>query len=506
MEEATIALEAELSVGVWTDIMGDVLLGVVPLHGEYGIRETGLDALVARTGFLRFALDNGESNTAQKKGYYSPGHADVRVGFDESMQVRTKFTYGGTPYYKWVGRVSAPRPTAGLFRERVTNVQAVDWMDQAAAQKISQLAIQTDKRFDQLLPSILADMPIQPRATSFATGVEILSRFFDTDSDEKMSPMSLMAKGCRNELGGLVYLKGDSAGGETLRFDSRHTRPLNQTVLATLDNTMQELEVEYDRSAVRNLVLAKIYPKKVDAAATTVLYTAQQKFSLSPGQSITLILAYRDPTTGRPISATEVVSPLVGDTHYKFGSSEGSANDLNASLGQSMTIGGNTTRLLLTNNAAVTGWLNLLVLWGKGIYVYDPQTFESKDQTSINKRGELTLTWEMEQHDSPVKGEATAAYFKNRLSLPRKVPKRVSFIANQSAALMAAFLQGEPSSRIRLKETMNAFDADCFINGIAFDVLPGGRIKADWTLVPADTNAFFIWNTSRWNIDAYWAF
>jgi len=505
MEEATIALEAEFTAAVWTNIAGDLLLQAAPLHGEYGIRGTGPDELVAGTGFLRFALDNGESNTAAKKGYYSPGHADQRSGFDDGLQVRAKFTYGGTPYYKLVGRLSEITPTAGLFRDLVTNVQAVDWFDQAGSQKISQLAIQSSKRVDQVLPAIISDMPIAPRATSYATGIETFSRLFDTDSDERMSPLSLFSKLARNEYG-LIYLKGDTSGGETLRFDSRHTRALNTTVLATLDNTMDELEIEYSRAEVKNLVRARIYPKKVDTAATTVLYTAQQKFTIGPGQSITLILPYRDPTTARGISASDVVYPLTADTDYKFGSSEGTANDLNASLGISGTIGGNSARLVLTNNAAVTGWVNLLQLRGKGIYAYDPQIFESKDQTSINKRGELAFNYDLEQHDSAVKGEAFAAYLKNRLSVPRKVPKKVRFLANQSAALMNAFLQGEPSSRVTIKESVTALNADYFINGVSFDVEPGGLIWCEWVVVPADSSALFIWNTSRWNVDAFWAF
>jgi hypothetical protein len=201
-----------------------------------------------------------------------------------------------------------------------------------------------------------------------------------------------------------------------------------------------------------------------------------------------------------------VVDPLTADTDYKFGSSEGSANDLNASLGIVTTIGGNSARLVLTNNASTTGWVNLLQLRGKGIYAYDPQVFESKDQASIDKRGELAMNYELEQHDAAVKGEAFAAYLKNRFSQPVKIPTRVRFLANASDALMLAFLQGEPSSRITLVESMTAINADYFINGVSFDIEPGGLIWCEWIVVPADTTAFFIWDTSRWDVDAYWAF
>lgn len=503
METATIALEAELSTNVWTDLAADVEQG--SLNFQYGIPQTGPLDLVASTGTLHAELNNSQANSGAKEGYYTAGHANQRSGFDEGTQLRVKITYGGTSYYKWVGRISRPTPIAGVHGPRRVELEAVDWMDQAAQQRISQLAIQTSKRVDQVLPAIFADMPIAPRATSYAIGVETLSRVFDTDNDERMSPMAVIQKMMRNEYG-LGYLMGDTTGGETFRFDSRHTRALNTSSIVTLSSTMQDLQIEYSREAVKNLIKVRIYPKKVDAAATTVLYEAQQKFSINAGQSLTLILAYRDPTTARPISGSDVVYPLVADTDYKFGSSEGTANDLNGSLGISATIGGNSTRVVLTNNAAVTGYVNLLKLRGKGIYAYDPQTLESKDTTSINKRGELTLNVDLEQHDSQVKGQAFADYLKNRCHVPCKVPRSVRFLANRSSTLMTAALAGEISSRITLQESMTALNSDYFINAVHFEIAAGGLIWCEWTVVPADSMALFIWNTSYWNVDTYWAF
>ncbi len=503
MEEATIAVQAELSTGVWTDLMPDVLLDR-GLSFEYGIRGAGPMDLVAGSGNLRFALDNRESNSAAKRGYYTPGHADKRSGWDEGIQARTKFTYGGSDRYKWVGRVASIGPKAGSFLEGDAQVQAVDWMDIASRAKLKQLGIVTWKRVDQILPTIFADMPVPPQATSYATGVETFASFFNTDRDEGTTVLSLLEKAARNEYG-QIYLKGDATGGGTLRFDSRHSRGLNLTSIVTLDQTMLDLDVSYDRQHIYNLVKARVFPLKVDAAATTVLYELQVPLSIAPGQSVTLELPYRDPTTAKRISASEVVSPLVADTGFKFGSSQGSANDLNASLGISLTIGGNTTLATLTNNASVLGSVNILKLHGKGIYPYDPQTLEARDQTSIDKRGELLLQFDLEQISSATKGETYAAYLKNRYHLPQKLARRVRFLANQSAALMAAALDGEPSSRFTMKESMTAIDSDWFINAVKFDIQAGGLIYCEWIAVPADTTPMWIWNTSLWNTDT-WAF
>lgn len=496
MEEATIALEAELSAGVWTDLIADSLLGAGPLHGEYGIRGTGPLDLIASTGILRFILDNGASNSAGKPGYYTPGHVDQRSGFDESTKVRTKFTYGGTSYYKMLARISDVAPSAGLFREARTTVTALDWMDQAAAQKIAQLGIQTNKRGEELLALVLADMPIQPRATSFDTGIETLARFFDTDSDEKMSPMSLMAKMARNELGGRIYVMGDTAGGETLRFEHRRRRILTATAFATLDQTMDELEIEYSRKAVYNVVRARVYPKEIDAVAV-VIYTLQSPIPISTGQSVTLVLPFRDPATARALSASDVTWPPAA-ADFKFGANEGDYGELNAALTfPSYTVGGNSARVTITNAGSVPGWLNKLEVWGKGIKAYDPLTYEARDQASIDDRGETVLTWELEQHDNLLKAEALAGFKLLEWKQPRKVPQRVRFLANKSSALMLAFLQGEPGSRVTLKESLTATDADYFINAVGFDVEPGGLIWCEWTVEPAYSLPIWIIGVSQ---------
>lgn len=500
MEIVDWAIEADLGGTIWTDISEDVLIGAGGIHFDYGIKGIGPLDLVASAGNAQFNLDNSEKNSAGLLGYYTPGHANCRAGWDEGNRIRISLTYGATTYYKWVGWVSGIRPGFGIHRERRVEVLAVDWMDQAAIQKIGQLAIQSSKRADQALTTILAEMPIAPRATSFATGIETFTQLFNSEMDEKTSVLSLFHKLARNEYG-RIYMAG-----ETLRFESRHTRPMNQTDIVTIDNAMQDLQVEYDRTNVYNYVKARIYPLRTDAAATTVVATSQKKHSIPAGQSLTLTLEFRDPTTAKRISAMDIVWPLEADTDFKFGSSEGSASDLNASLSIAGTVGGNSAKLTFTNGASVMGWLNILQLRGKGIYPYDPQTLEATDDASIELRGELTLTVELEQHDTTVKGQAFADYLVNRYSAPAMVLKSIRCLANRSAALMAAAIEGEVSSRFALEDAMTAIVDDYFINAITIDLEAGGIMWFEWISVPASGDVLFIWDTSHWDIDTNWAF
>jgi hypothetical protein len=503
VETFTYVVQAELSTGVWTDISADVLQEPAPRFA-YGIFGAGPIDLVAGTGQFTFQLNNSQSNAGGKLGYYTPGHTNCLAGWDEGVQVRTKLSYGGTDYYKWVGRVARPAVAPGLLDDRRVEVSALDWMEQADVALISQLAIQSSKRVDQLLATAVAGMQIAPRATSYATGIETLTTAFNTDFDERVSPRVLFQKMMENELGGFLYLKGDTTGGETLRFDSRHTRPLNRTSAFTLSGTMRDLSVDYSKSNVYNVVKVKIQPLEVDAAATTELYLLQQKPYIVSGQSIELELSYRDPATGKRISASDIVTPLVANTHFKFGSTSGSANDLNSFLTITTSIGGNSAKVTLTNTAGVTGYVNLLKLIGKGIYSYDPVTLRSENTTSSAARGECVLTLNLEQHDSPLKGQSYADALKNIYSTPH--PNIVvRFLANQSAALLTGALAAEPSTRFTLTDYMTGVDGDYFINGLEYTLEAGKWLWCTLTAVPADVTQWWIWNTSHWTLDGYWA-
>lgn len=515
MEDITIAVQHEYTADVWTDVTPD-LRAEAPVVCDYGLPGVGPLDLVADTGSLNYVLDNSEGNSEAKLGLYTPGHANAKAGFDEGMRSRVRFSYGGTDYYKMLTWLADPDIAAGIYGPRRVAVDCVDWMDHAASQRIDKLAIVTSKRIDQAIPLVLADMPVQPRATSLATGVEVFGRVFDSDNDQQMSPMSLLLKLARNEYG-LIYMRGDTVGGGTLRCDNRHTRALNLTSILTL-NEQEGLDIEYSRRNVYNFVHAKMYPKRVDAAATTVLFTNQVTFSIGAGQSVTITCPYRDPTTSQPISASDVVNPPTADTDFKFGSSPGTASDLNASLGIAFVKadgsagipGSNSSRLKLTNNASVTGYVNLLQLRGKGIYAYDPQTLDSRNEVSILKRGPLELTIDLEQHDSAVRAQSFADYVRSKYGLPQKMPTRVRVLANKSAGRAAGVLQAEVSSRITLGEAVTAVSGDYFVNRVRLEAQPlgGGKVAlwAEFAVAPAASQALFIWDTSRWDVDAYWAF
>ena len=150
----TVALYVKLG-GVQTDITADVLLGVQPLHCSYGIKGSGPLDRVAQTGTLTFALNNSASNSGGVQGYYTPGHANARTGWDLGVLVYVGFTYGGTTYIKFHGTVNGIVPDAGQYQRQAVVVTCTDWIDEAAVSKLKEVAVQEDRKAGQLVTTLM---------------------------------------------------------------------------------------------------------------------------------------------------------------------------------------------------------------------------------------------------------------------------------------------------------------------------------------------------------------
>jgi len=496
--------------GAW-HLCPDVLQDPAPVW-EFGLPGNGPMDLVADTGILSFALDNSSSNAAGLAGYYSTGHPDCPAWFVDGLPVKVICTRQDTfvSATRFLGVMTDARPTSGVFEEAIVEVECHDWMDYASIQKLGQLAIQTSKRADEALTTALLDFPIQPAAVDFDEGKETWPKIFDTDDSMKMTMAALFQKLARNEGGGYIFLEGDG----TLRFDNRHARPATATAAFTLDATgatpMNELDVSWSRKEIKNRVEANINLGRTDTTATTVIWKLQKTFALSAGQELILTCPYRDPATGARISATEVVDPLVGGTHIKFGSvDDGSSNDLIGSLIFPLDVGGNTTEITLTNTGTVSGYVNFIELIGKGIYTYEPMMLEAEDAASIAARGELLLPVKLEQIVNPNTAHAYAVSLKQQLANPAREIEGVRFLANFSDEFMTAAMTAEVNIRFAVVEGQTGTDIELFACRLKFEQ-EGPLLWVEIIPAPAATVNYFIWDqapgaTYGWDAGR-WAF
>src|SRR6185295_5595569 len=128
----TLLVEVELSgAGAgWTNLAADVV-GDEEVHVTHGIQGGGPIDLVAGSGTASFTLRNDARNSGGLLGYYSPSHVNKRSGWGLGIGCRIRWTNPNTTT-RFVGRIDAIDPVAGLYGERRVRVSVADWLDEAA--------------------------------------------------------------------------------------------------------------------------------------------------------------------------------------------------------------------------------------------------------------------------------------------------------------------------------------------------------------------------------------
>ncbi|NIR63990.1 MAG: LamG domain-containing protein [candidate division Zixibacteria bacterium] len=488
--------------GDWEDISSDILLENGIQYRKGISSPVGIKAQTASIGTLEFWLNNDSSNSGGLSGYYTLNHTNQRDGFEINQAIRVKYTYGGSDYYKWYGRIKRVRPDTGRFGNRQTQVTCEDWMSEAIKRKISLEPIQTSKTGDEVLDTVLDGVTIPPVHRDFDTGNSTFPYVLDSERDEATPIFTVLQKIIASEKG-YLYITGNGAGkGETLVFESRHHRILQTTDEASYNtNTTATLTIdtsEYKLNEVYNKVLIRVYPREIDAAATTVLGSSQTAFAVSSGASRDVTLSYRDPDTGERISGTAFVDPLASTTDYTANAQEdGGGADMTSDIAAISTAAGtldagaNSAKITITNNGSVTAWITKLQIRGKGIYQYDPMVYETSDADSLNAYGDRELRYDMPYEDDiNVAADVGDAILSERKD-PFHVVDGLRFMPYIDSTMAQDFMDLEIGSRIALVDAQSDIDSDYFVQNMV--VLENNReMWVTYGLIEADTATYWV--------------
>lgn len=482
----------------WTAVTGDVLQRDRILIDQGPQGSNLVWDRVAPTGTCSFTLDNSASNSAGLLGYYTIGHANQRAGFALGNPVKVSVTYGGTEYVQFRGRLTAAEPIPGVKRERGTLVTCGDWHHIASLTAISALEAQQLARSDVVL-GLVADQAIgrAPAAVDIDAGASTFAFALDISRGEQDAVLTELSRIVESERG---YLYVTREG--TWRYESRATRQTTVALDLTLDNRMQELEVRLGMEAIVNVVRVTIQPRNV-GAAPVVLYEldhSEQSVPMAAGQTRVLEGGYRDPAqTVARVGGTDMVAPVLGTDYGFFSGPGGTGTNLGTDLEVISELGGSSFRVTLTNTSASAGYLYLSTdkafqIRGTPVYYYDPITVQRRDEESIRRYGPRTVSLDLPYETSVDFAEDVANYLLSQLSaFDRPVPVSVSFVANDSAALLTAALSLDVGSKIGIIESMAAQVTDdpdseatigWYINGRHLEIGPGSIVRCTWDLVP----------------------
>lgn len=486
MVTPTWAVWITLVSGPDVNIAADVL-GATGVRLRYGMSGNGPADCLASTGECSFTLRNDARNSYATQGKYSPAHASVLAGFNYGIGVRIVFTYGGTDYTKFVGKVHVIRPMPGLGRGERVELVAYDGMGDLMQADAREVTIQTSKTEAQLLTALLDALPTsaQPTARSIDTGVDTYPYAFDNVG------AGTKAAGVAQDIVQSAYGWAFYAGDGTFTYLSRHTRAAVSSS-ATFTNSMHGLGVPSSLDQTYNRVRATIHPKTIDAAATTVI--ASQTGSapdIAAGASQTIWLTFRDPDeVKRLIGGLSAVTPIVATTDYTANdAADGGGTDRTASVSVATTVFASSAKFVVTNNYTGTVYLTKLQLRGKGVYDDGPRTFEAY---SVQPYGDRPYEFDMPYQDDAEIGQSAATFIEASYNDLTQQVNSLEFVANQSDALMLQALTREPGDVVTITETMTGLSSvRAVITSVEFEIRAGLFIICRWGLAPA--SPFGIW-------------
>ena len=503
---ATVTVELELSAGVWTDCSGDVLARY-PVKWSRGIMDSGPLDLIARPGVLSFALNNGPSNSGGLAGFYSPGHTNARSGFEHGTRARVKIDAGsGVSRMVYRGRLRTISPTPGETGPAATFCVCEDYMAEFSDTYTEELALVESKRADQLIDLLLDKMETAPAAKSLATGRDVYPFAFDNLGAAGSPTLVAIAQAVMQSERGFLYVTGDATTGELFVMESRDTRAKTASSLTLSAGDFRYdagLTVPSDLSRVFNDVETIVNPRKVDAAATTILVSLATETEIAVGQTVTLLVDYRDPSgsgTTR-VGGKDMVTPAANTDYTGNAASGGGGTDLTSDLDLSATeFFGSRAKIIAENTGSQTVYLrgpgsaDGPQLRGKGLYVLQPVHSLSQNATSIAKYGrrQIDAPLDMPYQASQAIRQGVADYVAHLFGDVANVPTKATLLTEKPALLQSA-LPLDIGARVTISEPPSGVSStEVFVNGIEGTVTAGKSVSLTWTLAPASTTAVLI--------------
>jgi len=477
---------AVTSFSKWDNITSDVLQAKTFMHSQ-GINGITPTSRVASPGKFTFYLKNrGDANSAGLDGYYSLEHTNTRGGFEQGAEVRVCYTYDGTEYCRWRGKIYNITPDPSKYTA-ATKVVAYDWMKTAQDQKFKVVDVETDQRGDQAIQTMINVLPAsrQPNETSFDTGKSTFPYVFDSERDEKTSVMSVLQKIAQSELG-KVYINSGT-NGEQLIFEDRHHAIDETTVQHDFedDDEVVSVSASYPFDLIKTKVQSIAHPRDL-TSADTKLAEIQKSFRLGAGETREVKLLFRDQSTGERISGTSLTT-LASGTDYVANAAEGGGGaDQTASLSVTTTeSSGNSVTLSCENTSGTTIWVTTLQQRGTGIRLYDPVTYETEaNNTYIVEKGENVLRYDLPYEDDYNVAVDFGDYLLSVWKDPVCQIDGISYYPEVSASLAQAFCDIDIGHRITVNLSQLGIDQDYFVRKISV-TLNQGKIKCSYGVTPA---------------------
>ena len=516
----TIRVYANLT-GTWANISSYVVSDIM---GSYGMFENTPTAKTAPEGSATFDLNNEDD-------LFMPGLATSLPGWGKRTEVLFEVEFDGKfKRLLWV----VDNITGDIldWGDKRVKVRVVDWMTYAAKNPLVLQAILTNKTISEAVQAIISAMPIPPKNTEYATGVDTFPTVFD-NLGAKARALTEFQKLSLSEFA-YIYLKKDGVYGETLVVEDRHSRLntteplqipvspersgallsdnngfvilqengvpilLNKIDTPSFDNaTYADAKVTPDELLLNDISISA-FPKRLDTS-NQILSDIAEPIYLGAGQSYSFKVNFVDPYGGgTQINGTDMVTPVTGTHVQMWTNSAGNGANLSGNLVFSATFGAGDVFWQLQNTGSVGGYVTRLRAEGIGVYPYDPQTFESSltvtgSMSSIAQYGSLPLAFDQRYQSSYSVSEGIGTLLASKYGSQRNILDYIKAIANISYEAMMIYIYGDIGSKIYVGVQRGGIAGYHYVQGVNFVLNMGGYIDYTFYFVePLVTDDYWL--------------
>jgi hypothetical protein len=250
----------------------------------------------------------------------------------------TAADWSETPlYFKFVGRIKSIEPDVGRFSNNEVAVVAMDWFDDAAVFKVTNIPTQVGVKLDEALFNVVSYSPSQPQGVVLSPGADTFP-FTTYDTRRGVTVLSEIAKLTASEMG-YAYMRGtvnsEGVPGMAMACEGRHDRLTNTTAAFSLtddatSDVVRILEMSQVLEDLKNSVDVTTHPADVDTdnVVVTSLPTGTI-LSVAPTGTFIYTAKYLDSDNAfRVVGVQSIVAPVRNTDFIINTSPTGSGTDL----------------------------------------------------------------------------------------------------------------------------------------------------------------------------------
>lgn len=445
--------------------------------------------LVLDNSDQQFSPENSSSPLAGKLTPFKP----VRIQSDDGTTVCTH----------WIGWIESIQPAMSLYGERTVAITAAGPMQFYKAAE-THLALQEHLRTDAIVAALIKEVVFPPalvgawvlgRVGNSEVGVttRLVSVTQYSELDEGITTLAMAAdnwvqRGGSNdqekdtfdvyraikdvvaaERGRFLF----SRDGKAL-FWNRHRLIDDDTVLATFDNTMQNLTYQYaGLDDFKNEVVVVCHPRAVGVSDQEVLWKLEDEVRIAAGKSRTVTAKYQDGSDNR------IGGKNVTVTDISFREGDGSIE---------LAARANSAMLEIVNPGAADAILTSCAVRGQKITDFGQMEATARDAASIIDYGRRTMRLNLPSVDNFDDAESIALFELHRRSQPRGAVQTLSLRSHgtEGGGHHTHQLARTLGDKITIREDQTGHAASYYIIGEAHTLSAGATLfETTWHLEPA---------------------